>query len=409
MRLDRTSRNLGLLWIGQFVSLVGDAFLDVTLAFLVLLIAGGSASAKTGVVLLFHYLPFLVVGPFAGALADRTDQRRLMIAADLARAALLATLPIAFLTGHLSWPLLAVVAFLVATASSAFAPARDALLPRLAEGRSLVAVNASFQTSSQLAYIVGTVLSGLLLGWDRSSVRADAIVRLYWFDAASFLASFVTLLLVAAPRAERPTTRGPGALADVLEGLRHARRSRLVSGLLFLTAVDNFCIMGPAIIGATLLIKDTFGLAPAHLALLEGALGVGWLAGSLVVLRFGTAWPKGRVLLFGILMDGLTFVPVYWIRSYPLLLAAMAFHGLWIPFIQVARTTLVQENVPPALLGRAFSLINLTFVGFTGLSLLATGWLGESLAPPAIFLVAGAGGAVAGLAGLAFRDLRRAR
>jgi len=118
-------------------------------------------------------------------------------------------------------------------------------------------------------------------------------------------------------------------------------------------------------------------------------------------------------------MDGLTFIPFFWIRSFPLLLCAHAFHGIWIPFIQICRTTLIHEKVPDEMHGRVFSLINLTYYGCTSLSMLATGLLGnaflssESLGasggPPLIYLIAGIGGGVCGLIGIAFGQLRRSR
>ncbi|MBW1873403.1 MAG: hypothetical protein JRJ19_15140 [Deltaproteobacteria bacterium] len=105
--------------------------------------------------------------------------------------------------------------------------------------------------------------------------------------------------------------------------------------------------------------------------------------------------------------------------SFPLLLCAHAFHGIWIPFIQVCRTTLVREKAPAEMHGRVFSPSNLPFVGCTPLSLLATGLLGnaflasESLGasggPPLIYLIAGVGGGVCGLTGIAFGQFRRSR
>ncbi|MBI4615259.1 MAG: MFS transporter [Planctomycetes bacterium] len=422
-------RNLGLLWVGQFVSQAGDGFFQVTLPFLVLLLAGEDAGTKTGVVMLANFLPFLVIGPFFGALADRMPQRRLMIASDLARGLVVLAVPAAFVLGRLSWPLVGAVSFFLATAATLFNPARDALLPRLAQGRVLLRVNALFQTSSQLALLAGALGVGFLLGFDETAAREAIesgdpgreiarIVRLYWVNAATYGVSLATLAFLALPRgAGVPTPPATRPWRDVHEGLAHAGRSGLLRGLLFITAADNFFIMGPAIIGANLLVKDTFGLGPGHVGLLEGALVAGWLLGTLVLYSFGRAWAKGRMLIAGMVLDGATYVPFFWIDDYALLLPTIAFHGFWIPFIQVPRTTLVQERVPREMLGRIFSLINLTFVGFTALSLLATGWAGDALAgplgksgaPPVLFLAGGLGGALCGLLGLAFRDLRGAR
>lgn len=423
-------KNLVLLWIGQFVSQVGDAFFMVTLPFLILLIGGQDAAAKTGVVMLLNCLPFLLIGPLAGALVDRVRKKRLMLLADVLRAGLVAVLPLAAMGGNLSWPLVGVVAFCLATVSTAFNPARDALLPLLADRRSLTRVNAWFQMSAQMAMIVGSLGVAFLLGINEASTKAAMergdigpeiarIVNLYWVDATTFMGSFGLLFFIVCKKDRRGSRRKTGTWHDVLEGLGYARRSGLLRGLLFITAVDNFFIMGPAIIGSNLLIFKTYGLGARQVAIFHAVLGAGWLIGSIVVARWGERWPKGKLILIGMVMDGVTFIPLFWIRSFPLLLCAHAFHGLWIPLIQVSRTTLVQSRTPEEMHGRIFSLINLTFVGFTSLSLLATGLLGNvflasrslgaSDGPPLIYLIAGVGGGVCGLIGIAFGELRRSR
>jgi len=423
-------KNLVFLWIGQFISQVGDAFFMVTLPFLILLIGGENAAMKTGIVMLLNFLPFLIIGPLAGALVDRVPRKRLMLILDLVRAMIVVSLPLALLLGRMSWPLVGMVAFSLATASTGFNPARDALVPVLAGKRSLTRVNAWFQMSAQMAMIVGSLSVALLLGISEASTKAAMdrgdigpeiarIVSLYWVDAATFGISAVFLALIVTGKDRHVARKTSSPWHDVREGLHYSGKSGLLRGLLFITAVDNLFIMGPAIVGANLLILKTYGLGAREVAIFQALLGAGWLAGSLLVAKWGHRWPRGRMILIGMVMDGLTFIPFFWIRSFPLLLCAHAFHGIWIPFIQVSRTSLVQDRVPSGMLGRVFSLINLTFVGFTSLSLLATGWLGniflnaESLGtswgPPLIYLIAGVGGAACGLLGIAFGELRRSR
>jgi len=284
--------------------------------------------------------------------------------------------------------------------------------------------------SATMAMIVGAVGVTLLLGMSEASTKAALargdigpeivrIVNLYWVDGATFVVSFGLILGIVTRKDRRGARRGTSTWHDVREALGYARRSGLLRGLLFITAVDNFFIMGPAIIGSNLLISKTYGLGVDQVALFLVALGPGWLLGSVIITRWGAGWPKGKLILIGMVMDGLTFIPFFWIRSFPLLLCAHAFHGIWIPFIQIGRTTLIHEKVPDEMHGRVFSLINLTYYGCTSLSLLATGLLGNAFlasdslgpsdGPPLIFLIAGVGGGVCGLIGIAFGELRRSR
>jgi hypothetical protein len=116
---------------------------------------------------------------------------------------------------------------------------------------------------------------------------------------------------------------------------------------------------------------------------------------------------KGAAILFGMVLDGLTYVPLFWIRSFPVACRVVFAHGMTIPLITVPRTVLVQERVGPEMRAQVFSLVQTTVVGFTALSCLLTGWLGDRLPAPALFLYAGLGATV-GVVGVFCRELRRA-
>jgi MFS family permease len=440
---DRFAKNAALLWSGQFVAQMGDAVFLQAVAWLASVLGGSGAA--TGIVVFLSAVPFLLFGPFAGAWVDRGDRRRIMIGSDLARAAiLLATWLVSQRVGA-SLPLVAVAAFCLATASTPFLPARDALLPRLAEGRSLVRFNAAFQTSGQLAQIAGLLLAGVLLGTNPKDVaRVFDVLAL---DGIGFLASAATLAFVVVPalsRVEGPAlsrVEGPAlsrvegpALSrvegpaltrtagdspvpgpatsvwrDAIDGLRDARRDPLLRGLLILTALDNLAIMGPAIVGATLLVGRDFKLGPGHLAWFEGAMAAGFFVGALALARYGDRLKKGPLILWGMALDGATYVPLFWIDSYPVALVTVFLHGLVIPAIVVGRTSLLQGHVGEGRTGKAFALVHLTVAGMTALSALASGFLAEAIGARGLFLAAGVFGTLCGVLGAwALPNLRRA-
>jgi MFS family permease len=408
--VSRFARNASLLWSGQFVAQMGDAVFVQAVAWLASSLGGSGAA--TGIVVFLSAVPFLLFGPFAGAWVDRGDRRRIMIASDVARAAvLLATWALARRAGE-GLGLVAVAAFLLATASTPFLPARDALLPRLAEGRSLVRFNAAFQTSGQLAQIAGLLLGGVLLGTDARDVgRVFDVLAL---DGVGFVASAVTLSFVVVPALSRPAGDAPprrptSVWRDAIDGVRDARRDPLLRGLLVLTALDNLAIMGPAIVGATLLVGRDFRLGPGHLAWFEGAMATGFFVGALALARAGDRLRKGPLILWGMALDGLTYVPLFWIRSYPVALVTVFLHGLVIPAIVVGRTSLLQGHVAEGRTGKAFALVHLTVAGMTALSAPASGFLAEAIGPRGLFLAAGVFGTLCGAVGAwALPTLRRA-
>ena len=319
--IDRFRRNAILLWTGQFVSQMGDAVFVGAVAWLAASLSG--SPSDTGSIVFLAAVPFLLFGPFAGAWVDRGDRRRILVGSDLARAAILLGLPLAASAFGLTFPLLAATTFLLATASTPFLPARDALLPRLAEGRPLLRFNAAFQTSGQLCSL-GLWLGGALLGTDPKDT--SRLVTVLALDGATFLVSAATLAALRMPprtqaggsppmglRPSDPASSAPrpSLFAEARQGLSTAVRDRLLLGLLVLTALDNLAIMGPAIVGATHFVKDDLHLGAAHAAWFEGTMALGFLTGAVLLGRFGTTWPKGRLILLGMTLNGAPTVPVF--------------------------------------------------------------------------------------------------
>ncbi len=399
-------RNLLLLWLGQFISQTGDALFAVTVLFLVLSVEPTQSALKAGVVSFFETLPFLVFGLLAGSLVDRYRRRSAMLLSDAVRGILLLVVPLLWQFGLLNWVSLGLIAFLLSSFSTLFNPARDALIPELMDKDRLLQVNAFVQTSTQAAVILGSVLAGALLGVQSAtsaqSTDVGAMVRLLMFDGITFFVSFLSILLLRVN--EKPARRETlsSAFEDVRVGLRYIAQSPLLIGLLMLSAIDNFFIMGPATVGKNLFIKNTLHLSAEYMAYFAGTLALGWFVATLWVSRYGVRFAKGKLLLLGIVLDGATYIPfigfLVW-DSYWLALVLIFLHGLCIPLITVPRTSIIQEVVPSTHLGRVFAMVNLTVVGFMALSSFSTGLLGEALAPPWLFFVGGVGGTLSGALG----------
>ncbi len=391
-------RNALLLWSAQFISVAGDALFMPCLAWLAA--ATGDRESLVGLAVFFAFLPYLLLGPIAGAWVDRTDQRRVMVLSDLLRAALLMSIPLlAALWGGVSFGLIVGVGFLLATFSTPFLPARDTLLPTLIGARSLPRWNAVMQTSGQLAMVVGLGLGGLLLGLEGSEDEIGGIVRVMQIDGATYLVSAILLMCMVLPKRDRTVRHKTRLLSDARAGLAFGLKDPLTGGLLLLTALDNLAIMGPAIVGAQLLVEGEFGLGPGAYAWFEGCMAVGMVLGSLALATLGRRWPMRKVVLWGMVMDGLTYLPYIWIEDYALSLVVIVAHGVFIPLIVVGRTSLIQRHVPADRHGKVFALVSITVVGMTALSAALSGWIAELTSPRVLFGIAGVFGALCGVVG----------
>ncbi|MCZ7606521.1 MAG: MFS transporter [Planctomycetota bacterium] len=409
-------RNLFLLWLAQFVSGTGDSVFSTCIGFLVIYLLGRDAGFEVGLTRMMDALPFLIFGAYAGVLVDRFSRRGIMLVSDAARALIVGLVPVLYFAGLLQWWMLPAVAFGSYLFATVFNPARDALIPDLAEGYQLLRVNSIFQTSQQLAVVLGAGLVGLLLWPELYGAEKPGPTGIAWLlaaDVASFAFSFVCVLLIRTSKGVRHNsvlelsqTPRPSSLHELRESLATAWKDSRLRALLFLTAVDNFFIMGPAIVGAMFLIKGYLGLETWAYGVFEAALASGWFVGTVLIARFGSRIKTGKLVIIGMFMDGITYVPFLFLQTFPQFLVAIFIHGLTIPLITVGRTTLIQRHYPRERLGRVFALVTITVQGFTALSALATGaalgWIG----PRELFFIGGTCGAVCGVVGLTFVRLR---
>ncbi len=234
-------------------------------------------------------------------------------------------------------------------------------------------------------------------------------------DALSYLASLVCIWRIKKSQDARQLM--PSATLEtelppphsLREGLAFALRDGRIRGLLFLTAVNNLFIMGPAIVGFPIYVRDHLGRGPEGLASMDAAFAAGMIVGSFVLHRWGKRLPKGRVILSAIVFDGLTFIPLLWTNELWASMLLIFIHALGVPFIIVPRTTMIQEIVAPRMQGRVFSMLNLAVFGLTALSAALTGIAMEWVSIAELYAIIGTLAACVGLAGWTLRDLRCAR
>ncbi|SCL21993.1 Transmembrane secretion effector [Micromonospora rhizosphaerae] len=188
-RLSRwRSRNFLLLWSGQTVSELGTRISGVAVP----LLAAGTLDAtvfQLSLLTVLAWLPYLIFSLPAGMLADRVDQRRLMIVCDLGRAVLLLSVPVVGLVGHLTLTFLYVVVGLTGVLNVAFTVAYRSLLPAIVPAHRLAEGNARLKVTENVAQLAGPTAGGALVG-------LIGATRTFLADSLSFLVSAATLVLI---------------------------------------------------------------------------------------------------------------------------------------------------------------------------------------------------------------------
>ncbi len=390
MRSLFRDRDFRFLWFGQGISEIGSAVTVVVLP----LIAVGQLRAtpfQVGLITAAGFGAWLVVGLPLGAWADRRRRRPLLIAADLGRAALVATLPLAGAAGVLTVAHLAVVALLVGGLSVLFDVAYPAYLPTVVDKDRLVDANGKLFATESAAYIAGPGLGGVL-------IQAVGAATTLLLDVVSFLVSALTLRMIRAVEPEpppAPTTaaRGRRLRAELAEGLRYTFRWPFTRAILAGCALANLVFGGYQAV-VVVFLYVTVGLGAATIGLLFAVAGIGAVVGALLAAplagRFGDArlvWlaPAAQVG-FGLLIP---FTGPGW-RMAPFVVGSFVINGC-IGIFNVCVRAAIQASVPSHLLGRTSASVRLFSRGALPVGALAGGALAAAAGPRAAVAVLMAG------------------
>jgi MFS family permease len=346
-------RRLELAWSG---SIIGQWGYEIALA--VFAYRAGGATA-VGLVGLVRLLPAAVVAPFAALLGDRFDRKRIMVAADLVRACVMAGAAAAVFGGAPAATVYA-LAVIAAVTGTAFPPAQSALLPSLARSaEELTAANATSTTLESVGFFVGPALGGLLLA-------VTSVGAVFTVTAAMFLWSALVLRRIGADSRGGPGVDAESILREALAGFRAIaaeRRLRLLVGLYGAQTLAAGILRVLLVVTALQILN----LGPSGVGFLNSAVGVGALAGMLVVLALIGTSRLSEVFRVGILLWG---VPLVLVGIWPSVTTALVLFGILgvgNTLVDVAGLTLLQRAAPDDVRARVFGVLESIFLGTIGI------------------------------------------
>jgi MFS family permease len=365
------------LWLGQTISVFGDQITLLGLPLVAVLVLGADA-AEMGYLTAAGLLPHLLFSLPAGAWLDRVQRRRrLMIAADLGRAGLVASIPAAYVLDVLAMPQLYLVSFLSGSLAVAFDLSWNTVFVAVTRRERYVEAMALLNGSRSLAYVGGPTIGGLLV-----QVLGAPLAMLT--DAASYLGSVLFLRRIEA--SEPPIEHEEGTL-----------RERLFAGLSF--------ILGDAIMRPTLLAAATInlfnfafsalfilyatndlGIEPGVLGLALGAGAVGGVIGAIIASRVGRRLGLGPAYALGCVLFPLPLVLVPVAASHmpmPLILGLVLFSefgaGLGVMILDINVGAVISARTPDRIRARAGGAFRFINYGIRPIGALLGGALGAAI------------------------------
>jgi MFS family permease len=396
------NRDFRLLFTGRCVSLLGDGAFLVAVAWQAYTLSNApTALSLIGIAMTVPLIVLLLVG---GVVSDRHDRRRVMLLADLVRAALLGVMGALALAGVLRlWQMMVIVA-IYGGAQAFFDPASDAIVPELMPAEQLGEANALDQFVRPLALrLAGPALGGVLVG-------VFGPGSAFLADGATFVASALALWAmsshVRSTREPEEATAIAVAGRELGEGWSYVRRHVWLWGTFACAGVAYLLFMGPSEVLLPFMVKHELGGTGLQLGLVLGAGGLGSVACAMAMSRSGLP-RRGMTFIFLVWTLATLAVAGYGLATamWQLMLASLAFNLLETAGTIVWATT-KQRHVPGHLLGRVSSLDWLISIGLLPVSFALTAPLSAALGVRATLIGAGLAGAAATLGGLLLPGMR---
>lgn len=374
-------------WLGQTASMFGSRIGVIAVPLTALYVLHASVS-QMGLLAAAGSLPVFLVGLIAGVWADRVRRRPLMIAADVGRALLLATVPIAYLFGVLSLAQLLIVIFGVGLLSAFFDAAYGAFLPSVVPRGMLVRANSALEGGDSVAQIAGPGLGGTLVTLFGAPMAMAA-------DALSFVVSVGSLLLMRPIETNPSPENRESFRSELVEGLRVVLDDPILRALAAVTALFNlFDSLLMALY--TVYMSQTLHMSSVEMGMVFGLGGLGGLLGAVMAGRLATRVGVGTIMVAGVAVAACAELAIAGTGGAPA--TATALLVLWEICVELGATvfgvvaaSVRQAVTPPPLLGRAGASARTLAVGATPFGGLAAGVLGTALGVRATVAVAGLG------------------
>jgi MFS family permease len=355
------NRDFGRLWAAGTISIFGSLVTRYALPFAAIEVAS-AGPFQIAVLRALDLVGVLLVGLVAGAWVDRLRRRPIMVVADLGRAVLLGSIPVAAIAGVLSLAQLFAVAFLAAILSTFFDSADRAFLPTIVERDELISANSALTASASAAEFSAFGVSGVLVQLFSAPI-AIAV------DAASFVASALFIGSIRRPEPARPPVeaREP-VLREIREGIRLVRASPVLRALTGATGAAHLLwgVFGTSYI---LFATEVVGVGPAALGIIAGVGGASSLIGAVVAGRATRRFGLGPSLIGGMVLFtiGNAFIPLapsgaVAVGAACLILQQFVADGGYTVY-DIAEVSLRQSIVDDRLMGRVTATVNV----FTGL------------------------------------------
>ncbi|CAM4003400.1 MFS transporter [Cohnella lubricantis] len=372
----RQSREFTLLWLGQWVAILGSTVTTVILPLLIYSITG--STTVMGLAMTIYMLPNVLVLPFSGWLVDRVSRIRLLLITNGTRFVLMSAACVTTLTGNMNLPLLFAGLALYGLMDGIFNPAYSALRAQVLTPDIRNAGNALSQICVQAVRLLGPPLGGIIVSFTSAGVGfgVDSVTYLISF-ACFWMLSIALGRLSSIQRAN--VQEQSGFLADFIEGFAVLRRIPWLWITILAFCFINICYTGVIAVLVPWLFKIHHGYSPFVYGLAMAGTGAGAILGAIVYGSRQNWKRRGLIAYGGAFLSGLALVLLSVITWTPGLILIMVLEGFGIILFAMIWETSLQELVPTEAFGRVASLDMLGSFALLPVGYMAVGALADRI------------------------------
>lgn len=370
------------LWIGQMISYIGDRIAQM--AFLAWMITSyHKSAAEMAQITFFSMLPLFLFSGLAGAVADRLSRKWVMVISNVIRGLLVFIIASLASGGHLPFLFIYVFVFVIGTFSAFFVPARLAIIPNIVAAEELQAANALSAGAGMIATLIGTYFAGILI--EKSGFFMGFAVNGAFYVVAGLILAWIYVKQhqVESTHSIENKSSDTNNFKEVMNYLRtHKRAWEVVLLSVALSFVSSFFY-----IGLTVLAIDYLHLGTAGLGKLLSMLGIGMIAGSVIVMMFGKHVKPSYQLILSFAIIFLTTITAKCVNSFGMAWVWLILIGIANAILLIFTDTVLQKITPDRFRGKVFGFRAMVTNGVFLVSLLAVGQLLKVTSPFEVFSI----------------------
>lgn len=335
------NRDLVILVLGQFISKLGSGINGIGLTLYVLKF--NNAILGLGLLAILLKIPWIILGPFAGIIADRHSKKYIIIFCDIARGILGILL---FLSSNQFEFYLLV--FLITLLDVLFAPSVNGILPFIVKKEEIKYATSMYASSGMVAFLIGPAIGGILVGLlDCKSV--------FLINGISYILSGISEAFIRNKGKVIKEKESKSPFIEIKEGIIYAKEHKNVGFIIIFFAFVSIAL-GALPIVYIKFIKNDLGASDWMYGFFNTINGLGILLGSFLIPKLLRRWSEINLMIKGTCIYGILFIVFVSLKIIPYNLAIFFLIGISISFINVSYDIFIQKEVEKEFIGRVFSL-----------------------------------------------------